>query len=95
MSIISKTITDAQKSRGIETEGGLITRMKAFIPMLGPLVLSSIQQTEERVLALESRAFSAKGKKTSVYVLNKTALDIVLEVLSVILFIGYVVWRLM
>lgn len=69
--------------------------MKAFIPMLGPLVLSSIQQTEERVLALESRAFSAKGKKTSVYVLNKTALDIVLEVLSVILFIGYVVWRLM
>lgn len=95
MSIISKTITDAQKSRGIETEGVLITRMKAFIPMLGPLVLSSIQQTEERVLALESRAFSAKDKKTSVYVLNKTALDIVLEVLSVILFIGYVVWRLM
>lgn len=95
MSSLSKTITDAQKSRGIETEGGLMTRIKAFVPMLGPLVLSSIQQTEERVLALESRAFSAKGKKTSIYVLNKTGLDIVLEVCSVILLIGYVVWRVM
>ena len=72
-----------------------MTRIKAFVPMLGPLVLSSIQQTEERVLALESRAFSAKGKKTSIYVLHKTGLDIVLEVLSVILLMGYVVWRVM
>lgn len=95
MSSLSKTITDAQKSRGIETEGGLMTRIKAFVPMLGPLVLSSIQQTEERVLALESRAFSAKGKKTSIYVLNKTGLDLVLEIASVIFLIGYVVWRLM
>lgn len=95
MSSLSKTITDAQKSRGIETEGGLMTRIKAFVPMLGPLVLSSIQQTEERVLALESRAFSAKGKKTSIYILNKTGLDFVLEIASVILLIGYVVWRVM
>lgn len=95
MSSLSRTITDAQKARGIETEGGLMTRIKAFVPMLGPLVLSSIQQTEERVLALESRAFSAKGKKTSIYVLNKTGLDIAMEVLSVILLIGYVVWRVM
>ena len=95
MSSLSKTITDAQKSRGIETEGGLMTRIKAFVPMLGPLVLSSIQQTEERVLALESRAFSAKGKKTSIYVLNKTGLDLVLEIASVIFLIGYVVWRVM
>ena len=53
MSALSKTITDAQKSRGIETEGSLLIRAKAFVPMLGPLVLSSIQQTEERMLALD------------------------------------------
>src|SRR5699024_8184813 len=56
---LSKTITDAQKARGIETEGSMMNRIKAFIPMIGPLVLSSIQQTAERVLALESRASSA------------------------------------
>ena len=46
MSALSRVILDAQKSRGIETEGNLIIRAKAFVPMLGPLVLSSIQQTE-------------------------------------------------
>lgn len=93
MTSLQKTITDAQKSRGIETEGNLIIRIKAFIPMLGPLVLSSIQQTEERVLALESRAFSAKGKKTSIYVLQKTMADKILELLSVAALVAYIVWR--
>lgn len=93
MTSLQKTITDAQKSRGIETEGSLIIRIKAFIPMLGPLVLSSIQQTEERVLALESRAFSAKGKKTSIYVLQKTVADKILELFSVAALVAYIVWR--
>lgn len=95
MSGLSKTITDAQRSRGIETEGGLLVRMKAFVPMLGPLVLSSIQQTEERVLALESRAFSSKGKKTSIYVLDKTGIDKCLELLCLVGLIAYVIWRVM
>lgn len=95
MTSLQKTITDAQKSRGIETEGSLWIRMKAFVPMMGPLVLSSIQQTEERVLALESRAFSAKGKKTSIYVLDKSIFDKVLEVVSAAALVAYIVWRVM
>lgn len=95
MSRLSSTITDAQKSRGIETEGSVFVRMKAFVPMIGPLVLSSIQQTEERVLALESRAFSAKCKKTSIYVLNKTGFDCLLEIISIAGLVAYIVWRVM
>lgn len=93
MSALSKTITDAQRSRGIETEGSLMVRAKAFVPMLGPLVLSSIQQIEERVLALESRAFSSKAKKTSIYEIKKTAADHVLSWLSLLAVIAYIVWR--
>lgn len=95
MTALQKTITDAQRSRGIETEGKLMVRIKAFIPMLGPLVLSSIQQTEERVLALESRAFSAKGRKTSIYVMKKSGADCVLSLLAVAALIGYIIWRVM
>lgn len=95
MSALSKTITDAQKSRGIESEGNLIVRARAFVPMLGPLVLSSIQQTEERVLALESRAFSSKARKTSIYVINKKIADYVLEILCIAGFIAYIIWRVM
>lgn len=95
MTSLQKTITDAQKSRGIETEGSIWIRVKAFIPMLGPLVLSSIQQTEERVLALESRAFSARGKKTSVYEIKKKGADHLIIFLTVAALVGYIVWRVM
>lgn len=95
MSALSKTITDAQKSRGIETEGSMLIRAKAFLPMLGPLVLSSIQQTEERELALESRAFSSKARKTSIYEIEKKREDYLIEALCVVLFIAYIIWRVM
>lgn len=57
-------ITDAQRSRGMETEGKLSVRMKAFLPLIGPVVLSSLLNVKERALALEVRGFNAKGKKT-------------------------------
>lgn len=94
MLLLSKTINDAQKARGIETEGGVWVRLRAFLPMIGPLVLSSIQQTEERVLALESRAFSAKATKTSIYELKKQMIDYIITILCVAILIGYIVWRI-
>ena len=93
MTSLSKTITDAQKSRGIETEGNILIRAKAFVPMIGPLVLSSIQQTEERVLALESRAFSSKVRKTSIYTIEKSKVDYILDILFILTLLGYIVWR--
>lgn len=60
----SAAITDAQRSRGMETEGGLWTRMRAFIPLLGPLVTSSLIATEERALALEVRGFGSDRRPT-------------------------------
>lgn len=93
MSKLSQTISDAQKSRGIETEGSLMIRVKAFIPMMGPLVLSSIQQTEERVLTLESRGFSSTIKKTSIYAIKKSKWDYLIAAGCIVLFISYLVWR--
>lgn len=59
-----KTITNAQRSRGLETEGNLRVRVKAFLPLIGPVVLSSLIHVKERAMALEVRGFNAKGKKT-------------------------------
>lgn len=61
------TITDAQRSRGMETEGNLLVRTKAFLPLLGPVVLSSLLNTKERALALQVRGFNASGAKTFLY----------------------------
>lgn len=58
------TITDAQKSRGMETEGKLLVRIKAFFPLIGPVVMNSLVATRERAMALEVRGFNSNIKKT-------------------------------
>lgn len=63
----SAVIMNAQKARGLETEGGLLIRARAFLPVLVPLVLTSIQGTEERAFALEARGFSVEGAKTHLF----------------------------
>ena len=93
MKDLSNTILEAQKSRGIETEGSLSVRLKAFLPMLGPLVLSSIQQTEEKVLALEARAFSATVRKTSYYQMSKKSADYIISIFILVAFAIFVWWR--
>lgn len=57
-------IMESQKARGIETEGSVINRIKAFFPILGPLVLGAISSTEEKSIAMDARAFSVQCKHT-------------------------------
>ncbi len=58
------TIMDAQKSRGMETEGSVLVRAKAFIPLISPVVSSSLINTRERAIALEVRGFGSGAQKT-------------------------------
>lgn len=61
----ANTIIDAQRSRGMETEGGLRRRVKALLPLVGPLVFGSLVDVEERAIAIEARGFTARHVKTS------------------------------
>ncbi|GEO70056.1 energy-coupling factor transporter transmembrane component T [Levilactobacillus acidifarinae] len=92
MTSMMNTIADAQRSRGVETEGNLITRMKSFVPMLGPVVLTSIEQNEERVLTLESRAFSNRQRPTLMVPVNKTKADYLLSWIIIIIMLGIFYW---
>ena len=89
------TIMEAQKTRGVETEGSLMVRAKAFIPTLTPLILSSIASTEERAITLESRAFSAPVKKTSLHKLTKSSADRILPIAFSVILVLLIVWRVM
>lgn len=93
MQALTKTISDAQESRGVETQGGLWTRIKSFIPMLGPVVLTSIEQNEERVLTLQSRSFSSKQRPSLMYPIKKTKLDYLLTVVIIISFCVSFYWE--
>lgn len=88
----SQTIMNAQKSRGVETEGNIFVRAKVFVPTIIPLVLSSIAGTEERALTLEARGFSSKATATHLYDIAPTAADkpatVIITVMLVILIAG-------
>lgn len=87
------TITDAQRSRGMETEGNLTTRMKAFLPLISPVVMSSLINTRERAIALEVRGFGRKNKKTWMYDRPKHKGDKAIGVILVLLIVLTIVWR--
>ena len=89
------TITDAQRSRGMETEGNLRVRIKAFLPLISPVVMSSLINTRERAIALDVRGFGRKQKKTWLYDRPKYKWDPVIRVILVVLMIITIVWRIL
>jgi len=56
-------IAEAQRSRGLDTEGSLRARLRGVLPLVGPVLLSSLSEVEERSLALEVRAFGRPGRR--------------------------------
>lgn len=90
----AKVIMESQKSRGIETEGNVFKRIKAFVPVLGPLVLNAISSTEEKAIAMDARAFSAPVKHTFLCDLPPVSIgEKVLVCLFDLVFIMLIVWR--
>ncbi len=89
----SKVIMQAQMARGIETEGNLMVRVKAFFPMISPLIISSITEIEDKVITLESRAFSVGRKR--VFLVEKKAekIDYLIGITAMIILIGFIIWR--
>lgn len=90
----SKTIMNAQRARGVETEGNLIVRAKAFFPSLVPLILGAVIGSEERVLTLEARGFSIQGEKTRLFNLEKSGLEGAVKAISIIVTILLIVGRI-
>jgi energy-coupling factor transport system permease protein len=67
----AQTIMDAQKARGLELEkGGLMKRIRNYIPVLIPLIVSAIRRSLELAEAMESRAWGASKKRTNLYLLK-------------------------
>ncbi|MGV8852432.1 MAG: energy-coupling factor transporter transmembrane component T [Rhodoglobus sp.] len=68
----ARTVMEAQKSRGIETDGNAVQRLKAFFPILAPVFLSAMTSTEERSIALDARAFSSREPHSHLVSLRTT-----------------------
>ena len=91
----AQTIMDAQKSRGLELErGNFLKRIRNYIPILIPLIVSAIRRSLELAEAMESRAWGATEKRTNLYVLKLKRTDYALAFASIcVLVVAILVWR--
>jgi energy-coupling factor transport system permease protein len=81
----AQTIMDAQKARGLELEkGGLLKRIRNYIPILIPLIVSAIRRSLELAEAMESRAWGATKKRTNLYSLKLHKGDYALIAITVL-----------
>jgi len=80
----AQTIMDAQKARGLELEkGNFLKRIRNYIPILIPLIVSAIRRSLELAEAMESRAWGATKKRTNLYVLKMRRGDFALAAVTV------------
>lgn len=80
----AQTIMDAQKARGLELEkGGFMKRIRNYVPVLIPLIVSAIRRSLELAEAMESRAWGATKKRTNLYGLTLHRGDFALLAITV------------
>ena len=61
-------ILEAQQSRGLVIKS-LVSRVRALLPLIGPLVVGALVDIEERAMALELRAFASTSLPTRMAVI--------------------------
>ena len=59
----ARAVTAAQRARGLDTEGSVAARLRGVPSLVGPVLLSSLAEVEERALALEARGFGRAGRR--------------------------------
>jgi len=80
----AQTIMDAQKARGLELEkGNFMKRIRNYVPVLIPLIVSAIRRSLELAEAMESRAWGATKERTNLYALKLHRGDFALLALTI------------
>jgi energy-coupling factor transport system permease protein len=75
-------IMDAQRARGMDTEGRIWRRARALVPLAAPVVFGALAEVEERTMALESRGFTAPGRQTLLRIPQDRRIDAALRAMA-------------
>ncbi len=95
MAVDAQRVIDAQKSRGLELEkGNLFKRVRNYIPILIPLIVSAIRRSMEMAEALESRGFDTSGKRESMVILKLNRIDYIVISIAILIFVSLIYVKL-
>lgn len=84
MQIRAASILEAQQARGLRIEGSLLRRMRALVPLIGPVLLGSLIDVRERTFALEARGFGARPGRTAYRTVTDPPVDRVMRVVLLV-----------
>jgi energy-coupling factor transport system permease protein len=90
----AQTIIAAQRSRGLDTQSNFFRKVGAIVPLVGPLVFSSLVEVEERAIAIEARGFTSPRPKTYLKEVPDSASDRAIRGILILLVILSVLLRL-
>lgn len=91
----TERIMNAQKARGADFEhGGLISRVKAIIPILIPLLISAFRRAEELGDAMDARCYSGSHVRTKYKKLKFGWRDIILAFVGGALLTGIILLKI-
>jgi len=77
-------ILEAQQARGLPATGSPSARVRAVVPLLGPLIIGSLIDVRERSLALEARGFSSGAARTAYRIVATTPTDLTVPRLALL-----------
>ena len=81
----AEKIMNAQKARGADLEsGGLVQRVKALIPILIPLLISSVRRASELAEAMECRCYNGGEGKTRMKQMTLKMLDLLASLVCIL-----------
>lgn len=82
----AEKIMNAQKARGADLESGnLLQRVKALIPILVPLLISSVRRAYDLAEAMECRCYNGGEGKTRMKQMKLKKVDLVSVIFTVLL----------
>lgn len=87
----TEKIMNAQKSRGADfSNGTLVQRAKALIPILIPLFASSFKRAEELATAMECRCYRGDSNRTKLVKLEYKTMDYLWLAISLVVMVGII-----
>lgn len=90
----TEKIMNAQKSRGADfSNGGLIKRAKALIPIIIPLLASAFNRADELATAMECRCYRGDKNRTKLVKLEFRAVDFIWMISFVLIFAVVIMLR--
>ena len=85
----AQQIIDAQRARGAKFhQGGLVKKIKAYIPVMIPMIVESLRMSENLAMAMLNRGFGAKKNWTVIEELNPGMRDLIITMLLLLIITG-------